>query len=146
MEKTISTTFRSAQSDTPAETATPSTVNPTIGQVDTNVEVPFTDYKKMNQKPYLVDYLGLGDLWDDPQGGYEEEVSTIEKYFAERIENGEIPNSISAVKNELKELEKINNLKHEERVSVKSGVLASYVKFLQETNGIHRNVRKYAYR
>jgi hypothetical protein len=113
--------------------------------VDTGVEVPFTDYQRAHQKPYTVEYFGLSNLWDDPQGGFIDEVGAIEKYFQHKIDTGQMSNDIESVKQEIRQLEKINNLSKENRVSIKLGVLSSYVKFLLETEGIRYNARRYAH-
>lgn len=117
----------------------------TVGQSD-NVEVPYTDYQKVNGKPYTVDHFQLGNTWDDPDGGFEPEVMIIENYLKEKIRNGELANTKSAVKNELKQLERMNNLKNEERVVIKLGTLASFIKFLNETKQLNYNYRKYGYK
>lgn len=109
--------------------------------VDTGVEVPFTDYEQEYNHPLAVDYFELGDNWED---GYSDEVGTIDMYLKKQVEKGELPNSIKAIKAEIKELEKINNLKKEERAVIKVGILAAYAKFLMEADGIKYKVRKYA--
>lgn len=110
---------------------------------DDSVEVPFTDYATAHQKPYTVEYFELSDLWDDPDGGFTEEVSVIDEYFTKQIEKGEISNDINSVKKALKEIEKLNDLKDEDRKTVKIGTIAAYVKFLMEVDGIKYNTRKY---
>ena len=140
----IDTVFRSKINDKTAETAEPKKSDGSSSSVVDSVEVPYTDYETAHQKPYTVEHFKLDDLWDDPEGGFNEEISTIEKYFKHKIDTGDMANSVSAVKNELKELEKINNLKNEERITLKLGVLAAYVKFLMETDGIMTKVRKHA--
>ena len=100
------------------------------------VEVPFTSYRQEKGKPLLVDYFKLGEYWDDPDGGFEEEINTIEEYLRSKIEKGEIADTITAVEKELKKMEKINNLKDEERIVVKLGTLAAYAKFLREAKNI----------
>lgn len=102
-------------------------------------EVPYTDYKAENGKPYLADHYKLGDTWEV----FNEEISTIEDYVKRRMESGEMANSTKAVKDLIKSMEKMHNLKNEERTVVKLGVLASYVKFLNESEGYRFNWRKY---
>lgn len=109
----------------------------------TEVEPPYLDYMNDNAKPYVADHYRLGDNWDDPYGGFPVEISTIEGYLRGRIQNGEIANSTSAVKEELKKLEKMTNVSKEERPLIKIETLAAYVRFLQKTNDIKSNLRKY---
>lgn len=108
-----------------------------------SVEVPYTDYEATNRKPFTVDYFKIGDYWDDPEGGYESEIRTIEEYFKGKIEKGDISNTINSVKNELKEMEKLHNLKNEDRMTIKIGTISAYIKFLEETGSIKKNQRKY---
>lgn len=115
----------------------------TSQSIDTGVEVPYTDYVAEHNHPLTVDYFELGDRWED---GYSDEVGTIETYLKNRVDKGDLANSPKAVKAELKELEKINNLKNEERTVIKVGILAAYAKFLLETEGIRYKVKKYGTR
>lgn len=106
------------------------------------VEPPFTDYHHMKGVPYVVEHYKLGEFWNE-QGVYEPEVQTIEGYLTRKIELGEIANSTDSVKNELKEIEKITNMTKEERASVKLGIISAYIEFLNKTEGIKTNMRKY---
>jgi len=148
----MDTVFRSKSQDTaqsPEEeiASVSSKVRDTvIGPHDTSsIEVPYTDYIKAHNHPHAVDYFKLGDHWDTPDGGYGQEVSIIEEYLQSKVEHGEIANTVSAIKNELKTMEKINNLKLEERTPIKIGTIAAYVRFLMDTDNIKYNMRKYGY-
>jgi hypothetical protein len=115
---------------------------PSVVSNDTE-EVPYLDYQSAHAKPYTVEYFGLGDTWRDPEGGYPKEIELLEGYIKDKIDSGELPNSVKAVGNRIKEIEKVNNLKNEERAVVKIGVITAYVKFLMETDGIKSNLKKY---
>src|SRR3990172_11114984 len=87
---------------------------PVLTTRDTSdIEVPYTDYKKAHNHPHAVDYFKLGDHWDEPEGGYSKEVSVIEDYLLHKIDNGDIDNSITAIKRELESIESLHNLKEE---------------------------------
>lgn len=118
----------------------------TTGQIDDGVEVPYTDYEASNRKPFSVDYFKLGNAWDDPEGGYSEEISTVEEYLKSRVDRGDIANSLKSIKQELQKLEKTNNLKDEERIPIKLGTIAAYVKFIMQTDHIKFNVKRYGSR
>jgi len=113
---------------------------------ESRVEVPYLDYEKEYGRPHTVDYFKLGDSWNDPMGGFSKEVALIEEYLQNKVEKGEIANSINAIKEELKKMEKITNLAKEERPLVKIETLAAYVKFLMETDKIKFNLAKYSRR
>lgn len=102
-------------------------------------EVPFFDYKAEHGKPFLADYYKLGDHWD----AFNQEISLINDYVTRKIEDGDIANSVSAVRKEIEKMEKLHNLKDEERTVIKVGTLASYIKFLNETEGIKFNYYKH---
>ena len=105
-----------------------------------NVEPPYLDYTKVHSHPFLVDHLQLGDRWEER---FSSEVGLVENYLQRQIENGELSNSLTAVKNEIKRLEKINNISKEERPVMKAGILSAYVKFLMEADKVKYNIRKY---
>ena len=107
------------------------------------VEAPFTDYESQNGQPFLVDHYELPDTWGEVDGGFTTEVSTIDEYLNYLIDRGEISNTKKAVENELKKIEKLTNMKDEDRKSVKLGNIAAYTKFLMESENIKFNARKY---
>lgn len=136
--------FKTKQSTSDAPPVSfPHSADKSTTSVVNDVEPPYLDYQSVNKKPFSVDYFELGDLWDDPDGGFADEVSTVENYFKQLIESGEIENSPSAVKNKLKQIEKTVNTSKDERKVVRLGTIASYLRFLTETSGIRRNVKKY---
>lgn len=100
------------------------------------IEAPYTDYKTVNNHPYAVDYFKLGDNWEV----FSDEVKTIESFMKDKIASGDIANTRQAVEREIKAMEKLHNVKDDERSVVKVGVLAQYIKFLTNT----RNIKRYA--
>jgi hypothetical protein len=136
--------FRTKNEEVVSEDSLPVVKERINTHIDDKVEVPFTEYRHTNGKPYTVDYFDLGTSWNDPEGGFEYEVDILEKYFEHKIEQGEIGNSNEAIKAEIKKMEKMNNLQNEYRKPVKIGTLSAYVKFLLETEGIRVNSKKYA--
>ena len=135
-----SSIFRSKIESTTRVEITPQAAKETRG-AEVFPEVPYTDYQKEHNHPYMVDHFKLGDTWDV----FADDVGVIESYFTSRINDGSIANSIDAIKTELKKMEKLNNLKDEERTVVKIGVLTAHIKFLMETDNIKSNLKKYAY-
>ena len=132
-----------AEPESPAEEKLPEGKTPDITQVDDKVDVPFLDYHRVKGKPFLVDFYDLGMHWDDPKGGFAEEVEIIQKFLDRKIKNGDIANSQDAIKAELAQIEEINNLKNEFRKIVKLGTMAAYTKFLLETEGIKVKAKRY---
>lgn len=137
------TTFRTASTPVADTGTTTIQAKPEQAVSTTAVEVPFTDYARENAKPFSVEYFGLGDTWNEPTGGFPKEIETIENYFADRIADGEMANSVSAVKDRLKEILKITNMSKEERAVIKIETIAAYIKFLKEGADIKRSIKRY---
>ena len=141
-----SSIFRTkAEPEALAEEVLPKGKEPDRTQIDDKIDVPFLDYQQEKGKPFLVDFYDLGMHWDDPKGGFAEEVEIIQKFLERKIKNGDIANSQQAIKSELSQIEEINNLKNEFRKIVKMGTMAAYTKFLLETEGIKVKAKRYGY-
>lgn len=102
---------------------------------ENEIEVPYLDHKAQNGHSYLVDYYDLGDNYEV----FDEEIGVIESFMQGKIKSGEIANTKKAVEREIKLIERLNNIKDEEREVVRIGVLAEYIKFLNST----KNIKKY---
>jgi hypothetical protein len=98
-----------------------------------DVEEPFTAYKGNRPQMMVVDYFELGDKWNDAIGGYPREVEAISDYLTNKVKSGELADDQKVIKEKLEAMLKVNNLSKEPRASVRIPVLASYVKFLSET-------------
>lgn len=109
-----------------------------------DIEVPYLDYSKTKNHSYLVDHYSLGDSWNDPEGGFSEEVGLIDSYIESKIRNGEMANTLDNVKQLIKSMEKTNNLTQEPRTVVKLEILANYAEFLMKNDKLKSNLRRYA--
>jgi len=143
MENSSSTVFRTkVDPQTVAEhnpvSKTPSSLP--IVSTDT-VEVPFLDYQTQHGHPLAVDYFNLGDKWEDV---FSQEVGLIDVYFNGKIHDGTLANNVDTIKSELKKMEKILDIKNEERPVVKIGILTSHIKFLIDTDDLKYNMRKFS--
>lgn len=113
--------------------------NDPITDIADNVEVPYTD-----AKDFLENYFGLGTEWKDQDALFFTELTNIDTYIKYKIKEGEIENSQKAVKNILKGMEKLNNLKQEGRSVVKLEVLSNYVDFLMKNDDLKSKLRRYS--
>ena len=111
--------------------------------VTANVEPPYTEYATIHNHPFTVDYFQLGDTWRDQYGGFEKEVETIEGYFKRRIQQGELQDETKAVKEHLKKLYKLCSIDKNERVTMQIEKLAAYMEFINKTDDIKFNYKKY---
>ena len=113
------------------------------GTQDVKVEVPYTEYEKENNQPYMVEHFKLGDSWKDKLGGFEKEVGLIEDYFKGQIEQGKLKNEIGAVKEKLSKIFKLCNIDKTERATMQIEKLTAYLEFLKKTENIDLNNYKY---
>ena len=137
------TVFRSQQTPAPTESLPKGKTTDRSGD-ETKIEVPYLDYEQENGKPYIADHFQLGETWDDVSGGFEKEVDIIESYLQDKITNGEIANNVSVIKDILKGIEKTTNIAKETRPIIKIETIAAYIEFLNKTDKLKANVRRYA--
>jgi hypothetical protein len=121
----------------------PTIINGDTTRTSETDEVQFTDYLQQHKHPFLVDHFQLGDTWADKYGGFKEEIDTIEGYFRERIEQGQMDNSLEAVKEKFKEIYKLCKIDKTERTTMQMEKLAAYIKFLKDTQNIEDSYIKY---
>lgn len=135
------TSFRSAQTSTPV--SVPKTVDNKDIKVsgESDVEVPFLDYRSEHKRPFCADFFDLGDIGNDSV--YEDDIGEIESYLKEQIDKGKMPNDTKIAKEKLKQMEKMVGYDKTERTVVKMAKLAAYVKFLRETDSIESQSNKY---
>ncbi len=131
--------IRKRQEVASAETKNENIVNPEVQTATDKTEVPYTEFEAENGVPYTAKYYSLGDKWE----AFGKEIQIINDYINEKINKGEIANSIKAVESEIRKIEKLHDLKDEERAVIKIGITASYIKFLNETDYIKMNTVKY---
>ena len=127
------TVFRYQQAQTPTKEVS-LIKGDTKSTHDTVIEPPFTDYEKVHNHPFTVDYFELGNMWNQ-DGIYNKEVNTIEKYLKNCINKGHV-NDLNVVKDTMKKLEKTAGVEETDRTIVRVGKLATYVTFLLKTDNI----------
>jgi len=102
---------------------------------DNRIEPPFTDYETAHGHPFVVDHYELGDTWQEKMGGFLPEVQEITTYLMRKIGAKEIDNSTDAVKETIKGLEKVSNVKKSDRIVTKIAKVSAYVEFLNKVDG-----------
>lgn len=108
----------------------------TYAQQKVDVEMPYLD----RQKPFVVEHFDLGGQYKQT---YADEIDTIENYLREEIEGGRLENSTEAVKQVIKEAEKVSGSSKKDRMIVRLGILSEYLKFLAKTRDIKGFSQKY---
>lgn len=127
----MDTVFRTKAEENTVERVPEAKASDVTEQSD-SVDVPYTDIEASSGHPYTVEYFDLGDTYEV----FNDEIGVIESFLQNKIKSGDIANTKNAVERELKMIEKINNIKDEERSVVKIGVLAEYIRFLTNTRNI----------
>jgi hypothetical protein len=128
------TVFRTAQSEAPSPKPTaPQKADTTTSSITTDVPVPYLDYKNTNHKPFTVEYFELGNMWDDRDGGFTNELDIIENYMYHLIGNGKIANSTEAVSEKIKAMEKQAGITKYDTTSNRLAKISAFTKFLQDT-------------
>lgn len=124
-----------------AESTTPQVEVDKSRHLETEVEPPYTDYHQQKGRSYILDMYEVGELIDPRT--FETEVGDIEAYLEHQISSGEVNNTTESVKNEIKRIEKLVNVKKDARVSMRLALVAEYAKFLLKAEGIKRESAKY---
>jgi hypothetical protein len=142
------TVFRTAQEITPQDAPTfEGPADKKIPPLSTDVESPYSEFAKEKGHSYVLEYYELGhlvnrgDIYD--ANAFESEVNAIDVYLDHQIKKGEVNNTITAVQNELKRIEKMANIKKDARSSMKLELVAEYAKFLLKSEGIKLQAAKY---
>lgn len=132
MENQTSSTFREKVEE-PAISEKPQPKVQESSQSITNVEPPYTSYEAQSHHPLLVDVYQLGDSWRDKVGGFESEITNIDTYLKDRISNHGMSDTVEAVKDHIKKLEKLCGVDKTDRPTVKLQKLSAYASFLLKT-------------
>ena len=137
------TVFRTISPNAGKETVEAPNVARDAAKTATKVEVPYMDYQQENARPYIVDHYQIGDRWQDPDGGFEKEVTIIEEFISGLIKRGELENSTKAVADKIKSIEKISGVAKDGRAIIKIATVAAYMNFLNETSDLRSKISKY---
>ena len=104
----------------------------------------FLGYEMETHQPYLSEYFDVRETWNEPLAGFKEDFEVINSYFKDKINKGEMVDTVEAVKDKLKWIEKMANIDKTERTVMKIEKIKAFVKFLKETDNININGAKYA--
>lgn len=142
---TDSSVFRSAQTPTEAAEQAP-TPEPNADQPVTSyakADGLYVGYENDHGVPYVANFYGIGNLYNQEPDTYHEEIDAIGKHIEQLIGDGELSNSLEAVDLKLKQLEKLAGVDKTERTVMKLIRLAEYCKFMNNVNNAKRNMSKY---
>lgn len=140
------TVFRTRE--TPEQAATQGPQEPADKShtpLTTDVEPPYLDYSKQKGHSYILDHFNLGEEVYDSRV-FETEVETLEGYLEHQINKGELNNTIEAVKNEIKRIEKLSNAKQDANEIMRLDLVSEYAKFILASENIKLQHAKYRIR
>jgi hypothetical protein len=100
-----------------------------VGEI--TIEPPFTDYESAHAYPFVVEHYDLGKYWNT-DSAYTGEVATIQQYIRGRIDSSEVDNSLGAVREFIKTMEKTAGVTKFDSTTVKVGKVAAYARFLDQ--------------
>jgi hypothetical protein len=103
----------------------------------------FIGYEVDNSVPLIVDVYGLRDSYKQDPEAYSE-VIDINRYLENLVNSGQLDNSVKAVTEKIKQLEKLSGVDSTERVNMKLTRLAEYAKFENRINDAKRNSIKWS--
>ena len=112
-------------------------------EVEESIEPPFTEYSTVNHRPYTADYFGVGEFWESKIGGFKPEMDEIEGFVADQVSQGKMDNSLAAVKEFYRKIEKMSGVDKTERTVIRIAKMAAYIKFMKETEHINFSNTKY---
>jgi hypothetical protein len=133
---TDSTIFRAKREATREKPVDQPVAKQGAGTSVTNVEPPFTVWEQDRGRPYLADYFGLNEYWNDRDGGFGREIKTIEEYLISQIKVGRIDDSATAVREALRGIEGEAGANKTERTVNRIAKIAAYAEFLFKTRNL----------
>lgn len=129
---------------TPPVASEPSTEHADVkGEVHSESDdSSFTQYKGEQGHPYTAKYYGIENIYDEGDL-FSDEISTVERYFRSKIESGALADTTQAIRDQIKSIEKVANIGKNEPTTMRISKLVAYVKFLQETDHLVKDQRKW---
>lgn len=99
-------------------------------------------YKEVVGKPFVAVHYDVANIWDDPDGGFAEEINTIENYIKKMVTEKRLENSTDKAKVFLKEAEKAAGVDPKESTLVKIIKVAAFVKMKKEIDEAVKEITK----
>jgi len=106
---------------------------------EAKVPTPYTEYTAETGQPFVADHYKLGENWEVFAG----EIAVIDEYMDGLISSGKIANTTKAVDEVLEQMEKVTNIKDEDRSVVRIETVKAHIDFLNKTDKIYSDFGKY---
>lgn len=126
------TTFKTAE-PAPAPQAEVKTASKPEVNTTPLVEKPFTLYQQENKLPLTADYFDVKLTWDE--ANMVGDIQAIESYMKQLVLSGEVEDSISKVRQKMKQIEKLANIDQLESTAQRIIRLSEFVRYLQRIEG-----------
>lgn len=128
MSETGGSTFRTASVAAPASTEVSSAPADATQTADTHESSLFATYELDQKRPFMADYFEVGNVWDKEET-LGRDLKEIEGYIRTQVEAEKVDNSIKAVKEYVKELERKAGLSRYESTSQRIQKILAYIDF-----------------
>ena len=124
--------FKTSSSSATAQAQYAAPAQPGDGSTteQSDVVVPFTEYRNVNKLPLTADYIDAKLTWDEAD--MVDDVMAVEDYLTELVATGELENSIVSAKDKLKSLEKLAGIDKLESKAQRLIKLSTFVKYLKD--------------
>lgn len=126
-------TFRTAAAPVAAADSPTAAIDPSHVS-DTHEASLFATYEADQKRPFMADYFEVPQVWDK-EPGMSRDIKEIEGYIRQQVSDKKIDNSIKAVKEFVKELERKAGLSRYESTPQRIVKLLAYLDFRKVVDG-----------
>lgn len=134
--------FRSAPPVESRPTPTESKSDATGSVQSDSDTTTYSTYSSDQGHPYTAKYYGIENIYDEGDL-FSDEIKTVEGYFKSKIESGALADTTQAIRDQIKGIEKVAGIGKNEPTTMRISKLVAYVKFLQETDHLVKDQRKW---
>lgn len=101
----------------------------------------YATYEMDHNRPYLAEYFDIGDLWNNPDLTYKDEVGAIDKYLKSEIADKTLANTTKAVKDRVSQLERLAGVSPNASPALRVQQLAAFADYMSKLSSINLKVK-----
>lgn len=101
----------------------------------------YATYELDHSKPYLAEYFGINELWNNPDLSYKDELNHIDTYLKGEISDKTLANTTEAVKQRVTKLEKLAGIDQSASPALRVQQLAAFAKYMRQLSDIKMKVK-----
>lgn len=134
MSEPTSTFREPVKQEAPAQPVKDQPIADVGSPVETKVPELLATYSDDQGKPYIAEYLGVDNIWDQDKT-LENELNTIEGFLKDQIKKGKLDNSTKAGNKFLQALEKKAETNPYEGTNKRISKILAYIEFQRVVHG-----------